>query len=82
MSKDRLISSFDINNEKCKTCLLTIITKQHFQNVKHVSYMLELINSDLSDLHATLTLGNKIYFETFIDDSSRFCHVYLLHTKR
>ncbi|GJT84360.1 zinc finger, CCHC-type containing protein [Tanacetum coccineum] len=37
--------------------------------------------SDLCDLHATLSLGNKKYFVTFIDDASRFCYVYLLHTK-
>ncbi|GJT31101.1 zinc finger, CCHC-type containing protein [Tanacetum coccineum] len=36
---------------------------------------------DLCDLHATLSLGNKKYFVTFINDASRFCYVYLLHTK-
>ncbi|GKE18378.1 zinc finger, CCHC-type containing protein, partial [Tanacetum coccineum] len=38
-------------------------------------------DSDLCYLHATPSLGNKKYFVTFIDDASRFCHVYLLHTK-
>lgn len=42
---------------------------------------MELIHSDLCDLHATPSLGNKKYFVTFIDDASRFCYVYLLHTK-
>ncbi|GKA60378.1 zinc finger, CCHC-type containing protein [Tanacetum coccineum] len=37
--------------------------------------------NDLCDLHATPSLGNKKYFKTFIDDASRFCYVYLLHTK-
>ncbi|GKC24928.1 zinc finger, CCHC-type containing protein, partial [Tanacetum coccineum] len=37
--------------------------------------------SDLCDLHATPLLGNKKYFVTFIDDASRFCYVYLLHSK-
>ncbi|GJZ91634.1 zinc finger, CCHC-type containing protein [Tanacetum coccineum] len=32
-------------------------------------------------MHATPSLGNKKYFVTFIDDASRFCYVYLLHTK-
>ncbi|GKB45773.1 zinc finger, CCHC-type containing protein [Tanacetum coccineum] len=36
---------------------------------------------DLCDLHVTPSLGNKKYFVTFIDDASRFCYVYLLHTK-
>ncbi|GJY06871.1 zinc finger, CCHC-type containing protein [Tanacetum coccineum] len=39
------------------------------------------IENDLCDLHDTLLLGNKKYFVTFIDDASRFCYVYLLHTK-
>nr|GEV25674.1 hypothetical protein [Tanacetum cinerariifolium] len=38
-------------------------------------------DSDLCDLHATPSLRNKNYFVTFIDDASRFCYVYLLHTK-
>ncbi|GKA92339.1 zinc finger, CCHC-type containing protein [Tanacetum coccineum] len=37
--------------------------------------------SDLYDLHATPSLGNKKYFVIFIDDASRFFYVYLLHTK-
>ncbi|GJW00944.1 zinc finger, CCHC-type containing protein [Tanacetum coccineum] len=32
-------------------------------------------------MHATSSLGNKKYFLTFIDDASRFCYVYLLHTE-
>jgi len=81
MSKDGLIPAFDINNEKCKTCMLTKITKKPFQNVKRDSEILELIHSDLCDLHATPTLGNNKYFVTFIDDASRYCYVYLLHSK-
>ncbi|GJU33263.1 zinc finger, CCHC-type containing protein [Tanacetum coccineum] len=36
-----------------------------------ICLILELIHSDLCDLHATPTLGNKKYFVTFIDDASR-----------
>ncbi|GKC74028.1 zinc finger, CCHC-type containing protein, partial [Tanacetum coccineum] len=78
MSKDGLIPAFD---EKCKTCMLNKITKKPFQNVKLKTEVLELIHSDLCDLHATPSLGNKKYFVTFIDDASRFCYVYLLHSK-
>ncbi|GJV82354.1 zinc finger, CCHC-type containing protein [Tanacetum coccineum] len=39
------------------------------------------LQSDLCDLHAIPSLGNKKYFVTFIDDASRFCYVYLLHSK-
>ncbi|GKD81365.1 zinc finger, CCHC-type containing protein [Tanacetum coccineum] len=37
--------------------------------------------NDLCNLHATPSLENKKYFVIFIDDASRFCYVYLLHTK-
>ncbi|GJW68277.1 zinc finger, CCHC-type containing protein [Tanacetum coccineum] len=71
MSKDGLIPAFDMDTEKCKTCMLNKITKKPFQNVKHETEVLELIHSDLCDLHATPSLGNKKYFVTFIDDASR-----------
>ncbi|GJY25438.1 zinc finger, CCHC-type containing protein [Tanacetum coccineum] len=81
MSKDGLIPAFDMDTEKCKTCMLTKITKKPFQNVKRETEVLELIHSNLCDLHATPSSGNKKYFVTFINDASRFCYVYLLHTK-
>nr|GEV70655.1 zinc finger, CCHC-type [Tanacetum cinerariifolium] len=71
ISKDGLISALDMDTKKFKTCMLTKITKKPFQNIKHETKVLELIHSDLCDLHATLSLGNKKYFVTFIDDASR-----------
>ncbi|GKA83018.1 zinc finger, CCHC-type containing protein [Tanacetum coccineum] len=81
MSKDGLILAFDMNTKKCKTCMLNKIIKKPFQNVKRETKVLELIHTDLCDLHATPSLGNKKYFVTFIDDASRFCYVYLLYSK-
>nr|GEU97986.1 zinc finger, CCHC-type [Tanacetum cinerariifolium] len=72
MSKDGLILAFDINTEKCKTCMLTKITKKPSQNVKRKTKVLELIHSDLCNLHATPLMGIKKYFLTFIDDASRY----------
>ncbi|GKE19182.1 hypothetical protein Tco_1426759, partial [Tanacetum coccineum] len=71
MSKDGLIPAFDMDTEKCKTCMLNKITKKPFQNVKRETDILELNHSDLCDLHATPSLGNKKYFVTFIDDAFR-----------
>ncbi|GJV21701.1 zinc finger, CCHC-type containing protein [Tanacetum coccineum] len=71
MFKDGLILAFDMDTEKCKTCMLNKITKKPFQNVKRKTKVLELVHSDLCDLHATPSLGNKKYFVTFIDDASR-----------
>ncbi|GJZ13020.1 zinc finger, CCHC-type containing protein [Tanacetum coccineum] len=80
MFKDGLIPALNMDTKKRKTCMLTKITKKSFQNVKCETEVLELIYSDLCDLHATPLLGNKKYFVIFIDDAFRFCYVYLLHT--
>ncbi|GKC93821.1 zinc finger, CCHC-type containing protein, partial [Tanacetum coccineum] len=71
MSKDGLIVAFDIDTEKCKTSMLTKITKKPFHNVKCETEVLDLIYSDLCDLHDTPSLGNEKYFVRFIDDASR-----------
>ena len=42
---------------------------------------LELIHSDLCEMNGDLTKGGKKYFMTLIDDSTRYCHVYLLKSK-
>ena len=42
---------------------------------------LELIHSDLCEMNGVVTKGVKIYFMTLIDDSTRFCYIYLLNSK-
>jgi ubiquinone/menaquinone biosynthesis C-methylase UbiE len=42
---------------------------------------LDLIYSYLCEMYRILTKGGKQYFITFIDDSTRFCYVYLLKSK-
>ncbi|CAM8990027.1 unnamed protein product [Rhodiola kirilowii] len=81
MSKHDLIPSFDVNIDKCRLCMLTKITRQPFHKVERESNILDLIHSDLCDFHASPSLGNKKYVVTYIDDCSRFCYVYLLHSK-
>nr|KAJ0195993.1 hypothetical protein LSAT_V11C700359310 [Lactuca sativa] len=81
MSKISFIPAFDMqNNEKCKTCMLTKITRQPFKDVVRESKVLDLIHSELCDFHATPSLGNKKYVITFIDDASRYCYIYLVHS--
>ncbi|GJV70095.1 zinc finger, CCHC-type containing protein [Tanacetum coccineum] len=55
MSKDGLIPTFDIDTEKCKTCMLTKITKKPFQDVKRETKVLELIyrtRNEVSNQHS------------------------------
>jgi transposase InsO family protein len=42
---------------------------------------LDLIHSDLCEMKKILTKGGKRHFITFIDDSTKFCYVYLLESK-
>ncbi|KAI3731774.1 hypothetical protein L1987_62963 [Smallanthus sonchifolius] len=81
MSKMSLILAFDTHDNKCHTCKLTKITRKPFKDVKRDSKVLELVHSDLCDFHSTPSLGNKKYVVTYIDDATRYCYVYLVHTK-
>jgi hypothetical protein len=38
---------------------------------------LDLVHSNLCEMNEILTKGGKRYFITFIDDSTRFCYVFL-----
>jgi hypothetical protein len=42
---------------------------------------LDLMHFDLCEMNRIFTNGGKRYFITFIDDSTRFCYVYLLKSK-
>ena len=67
--------------DKCDICAHTKITRNSFsKNIERSSLILHLIHSDVYDFHKTPTRGGKKYFVTFIDDYSRFCYVYLLHS--
>ena len=76
MSKSGLIPEFDMNIEKCKTCMLTKITRQPFPGVQRKSSMLDLIHSDLCDFHASPALGNKKYVVTYVDEYSLYFYVF------
>jgi transposase InsO family protein len=42
---------------------------------------LELIHSDICEMNGVLTKAEQRYFMAMIDDTSRYCYVYLLKTK-
>ena len=52
-----------------------------FHHVERVTEPLDLIHTDVCDLKMCQTRGGKRYFITFIDDCTRYCHVYLLRSK-
>ena len=52
-----------------------------FQSVERHTEPLDLIHSDLCDLKFVQIRGGNKYFITFIDDSTKYCYVYLLKSK-
>jgi len=55
--------------------------KKPFKSVERKTNVLDLVHFDLCEFNGMLTRGGNRYFITFIDDCSRFTHVYLLKHK-
>ena len=81
MAKHGLISVTNDKHDKCEICTQAKITKKPFPTVERNSELLDLIHSDICELNGILTRGGKGYFITFIDDFSKYTHVYLLRNK-
>ena len=69
------------SNYKCQVCAEAKLTRTSFHHVERVTEPLDLIHTDVCDLKMCQTRGGKRYFITFIDDCTRYCHVYLLRSK-
>ena len=70
--------------DKITKCEVYVEAK--YANHPHKSFeksneILGLIHIDLCDFMATPIRGGKNYYISFIDDWSKYCYVYLLHTK-
>lgn len=70
-----------IRFNRCEVCAQTKITRQLFYPVSRSTQLLDLIHSDLCDFKSFTTRGGWKYLVTFIDDFSRYCHIYLLKSK-
>jgi hypothetical protein len=57
------------------------MTRAPFPKAARAEEPLAIIHSDICGEMSTPTLGQEIYFITFIDDYSRFGYVYLLKHK-
>jgi transposase InsO family protein len=78
-----LISKFDlVKGSKCQVCVQSKQSRKPHKAAEARNLApLDLIHSDLCEMNGMLTKGGKRYFITFIDDSTRFCYVYLLKSK-
>src|SRR6266540_7441340 len=78
-----LIPNFTIaKGSKCHSCVQSKQPrKPHTAAEERNLAPLELIHSDLCEMNGVLIKGGKRYFMMLIDDSTRFCYVYLLKSK-
>ena len=76
------IPTFQIdNNNKCETYVEAKMTRSSFQTIERNTEPLDMIHSDICDLKFAPTRGGNKYFITFVDDSTKYCYVYLLKSK-
>jgi hypothetical protein len=78
-----LIPKFDlVKGSKCQVCVQSKQPRKPHKAVEARNLVpLDLIHYDLYEMNGILTKGGKLYFITFIGDSTRFCYVYILKSK-
>lgn len=52
-----------------------------FQSVQKDTELFELIYSDMCDIKFTSARSDNKYFETFTDDITKYCYIFLLKSK-
>ena len=76
------IPTFQIDpNHKCETCVEAKLIGSYFQSVERHIEPLDLIHTDICNLKFVQTRDDNKYFITFVDDSIKYCYVYLLKSK-
>jgi hypothetical protein len=78
-----LIPIFDLaKGSKCQVCVQSKQPRKPHKDAEARNLApLDLIHFDLCEKNGILTKRGKRYFITFIDDSTRFCYVYILKLK-
>ena len=82
MAREGLLGSFaKVKLPICEYCLIRKATKVPFGKVKRATSQLQLIHSDIYGPMNVRARHGANYFITFIDDFTRFGHVYLISHK-
>jgi hypothetical protein len=78
-----LLNSFDFESfDMCESYLLGKMTKAPFTGQsERASDMLGLVHTDVRGPMSSVARGSFQYFITFIDDFSRYGHIYLMRHK-
>lgn len=82
LEKQSLLPSLDYTDmDICIECVKGKLTNTRKKGSTRSSNLLELIHTDISGPFRCPTICGNRYFITFIDDYSRYCHVYLIKEK-
>ena len=81
MSLDLLPELYILNKNKCEICIQTKRCKKSFKSIERSTKLLDLIHNDICQLNSIMTHSGKRYFITFIDDFSKYCHIYQIRSK-
>jgi len=77
-----LLPKLDISKKnKCEICIQAKQCRKPFKSVERSTKLLGLIHSDICELNGIMTHGEKRYFIIFINDFSKYYHVYLIISK-
>lgn len=77
-----VIPKFHIDSKyKCHTCVEAKLTRSSFQSIERSANPLDIIHTDVCDMKSIPSRGGNKFFITFVDDSTKYCYVYLLKSK-
>jgi hypothetical protein len=78
-----LIPKFNnVKGSKCQVCMQAKQPRKSHKTAEASDLApLELIQSNLREMNGELAKGGKKYFMRLINDSTRYCYVYLLKSK-
>ena len=80
--KNEILPNLDFTDlNVCVDCIKGKQIKHTKKGATRSTQLLEIIHTDICGLFDINSFNKEKYFITFIDDFSRYAHVYLLHEK-
>ena len=82
LSKTGILPELELDHSTtCIECIKGKMVNSHKKNATRSNDLLELVHTDICGPFPNPTYDGYKYFITFIDDYSRYCHLYLLSEK-
>jgi transposase InsO family protein len=82
LTRNGILDSLNFSDfHTCVDCVKGKLTRARKKGVTRSEGLLEIIHTDICGPFTPSTLGGYRYFITFIDDFSRYGHIFLIHEK-